>query len=161
MVLHRPVEPAWGIAAPPEPGHPAEGGSKQPQPRREQERLAWERSERRDAELKLINGLERQAGAWFRARLLHRYVHAPRRAMGQSHIEAKRGDEPVDFFAWAVGYVNQVDPLHQAARNTDLLGGVRPLGSGSGRSQGCGPPGGIRRADGVEDCGRDGQRQRR
>ncbi|MEQ1802611.1 MAG: hypothetical protein ABL989_11865 [Gammaproteobacteria bacterium] len=91
--------------------------------RREEERLAWERSERRDAELKLINELERQAGAWFRARLLHRYVRAARRALGQTHIEAQRGDEPVDFFAWAEGYVNQLDPLHPAARNTDLLGG--------------------------------------
>lgn len=90
--------------------------------RREEERLARERSYRRDAELKLINELERQVGAWFRARLLHRYVRAARRALGKSHIEAQRGKEAVDFFAWAEGYVDQLDPLHPAARNADLLG---------------------------------------
>lgn len=89
--------------------------------RREEERLEWERSKRRDIELKLIQELERQAGAWYRARLLHRYIRAARRVLGEQHIEAKRGDETVDFFAWAHGYVDQLDPLHPTVRNDDLL----------------------------------------
>jgi len=89
--------------------------------RRERGRLERERSERRDVELKLIHELERQAGAWFRSRLLHRYIRAARRALGEQQIEAKRGDETVDFFDWAQGYVDQLDPLHPAARNDDLL----------------------------------------
>lgn len=89
--------------------------------RREEERLEWERSKRRDIELKLIQDLERQAGAWFRSRLLHRYIRAARRVLGEQHIEAKRGDETVDFFDWAQDYVHQLDPLYPAARNDDLL----------------------------------------
>ncbi len=88
---------------------------------RERERLESERSDRRDAEVKLIQELERQAGAWFRARLLRRYIRAARRALGKDSITAKRGEERVDFFAWAQGYVDQLDPLHTTARNTDLL----------------------------------------
>lgn len=71
--------------------------------------------------MKLIHELERQAGAWFRARLLQRYIRAARRALGGDHVHAERGDEPVDFFAWAQGYVDQLNPLHPAARNPDLL----------------------------------------
>jgi hypothetical protein len=88
--------------------------------RREQERLEWARSRRRDIELKLIHELERQAGAWFRARFLQRYIRAARRALGEQHIEAKRGDKTVDFFDWAQDYVDQLDPLHPATRNDDL-----------------------------------------
>jgi hypothetical protein len=87
----------------------------------ERERLERERSQRRDVELKLIHKLECQAGAWFRLRLLHRYIRAARRALGEQHIEAKRGDKTVDFFDWAQDYVDQLDPLHPAARNDDLL----------------------------------------
>lgn len=86
----------------------------------ERERLERERSIRRDAELKLIHELERQAGAWFRARLLHRYIRAARRALGKQYIEARRGEDTIDFFAWAEGYVDQLDPLHSAPRNADL-----------------------------------------
>jgi hypothetical protein len=89
--------------------------------RREQQRLERERSIRRDAELKLIHELERQAGAWFRARLLHRYIRAARRVLGTEKIIARRGKEEIDFFAWAKGYVEQLDPLQPAARNSDLL----------------------------------------
>jgi hypothetical protein len=89
--------------------------------RREQERLERERSIRREAELKRIHELERQAEAWFRARLLQRYIRAARRALGADQVTAQRGDAQVDFFAWAQGYVEQLDPLHPAARNEDLL----------------------------------------
>jgi hypothetical protein len=88
---------------------------------REEERLKRERGRRRDIELKLIHELERQAGAWFRARLLNRYVRAACRALGSDQIMVKRGEGTVDFFAWAQGYVNQLDPLHPADRNDDLL----------------------------------------
>lgn len=89
--------------------------------RREEERLEHERDRRRDIELKLIHELERQAGAWFRARLLNRYVRAANRALGGNQIMVKRGEETVDFFAWAQSYVHQLDPLHPADRNDDLL----------------------------------------
>lgn len=47
----------------------------------EQQRLAWEQSRRRDEHDKLISELERQAGAWHRARMLRRYLRAARRAI--------------------------------------------------------------------------------
>ncbi len=81
----------------------------------------WERSQRRDFELKLIHELERQAGAWSRARLLYRYIRAARRELGEQQIKAKRGDATVDFFDWAQDYVHQLDPLHPAERNDDLF----------------------------------------
>jgi hypothetical protein len=81
---------------------------------------AAERRARRDTELKLIEELERQAGAWFRAKLLHRYVRHARRALAGEVIRVKRGAEAVDFYAWAAGYLDQLDPLHPAPRNTDL-----------------------------------------
>jgi 2,3-bisphosphoglycerate-independent phosphoglycerate mutase len=79
------------------------------------------RAERRDAELKLIHDLERQAGAWFRAKFLHRYVRAAQRALGNEQMTAQRGGETVDFLVWAQGYVDQLNPLHPAAHNDDLL----------------------------------------
>jgi hypothetical protein len=76
------------------------------------ERLKQERQERRAAHAKLRATLERQAGAWFRARLFRRYVRAARRKLsnGQS-IQAKFRDQPIDFLNWASNYIEQLDPL--------------------------------------------------
>jgi hypothetical protein len=89
--------------------------------REEEERRQQDRQERREAHAKLIADLERQAGAWYRARFLRRYVHAARRAMGGNRIEAKFRDQSVDFLDWAIAYVDQLDPLLETARNPDQL----------------------------------------
>ena len=89
--------------------------------RQEEERQKQDRQERREAHAKLIADLERQAGAWYRARFLRRYVHAASRALGGSRIEAKFRDQSVDFLDWAAAYADQLDPLSETARNPDQL----------------------------------------
>jgi hypothetical protein len=89
--------------------------------REEEERQEQDRQARREAHAKLIADLERQAGAWYRARFLRRYVHAARRALGGNRIEAKFRDQSVDFLDWAAAYVDQLDPLSETARNPDQL----------------------------------------
>jgi hypothetical protein len=89
--------------------------------REEEERRKQDLEERREAHAKLIAELERQAGAWYRARFLRRYVHAARHALGGNRIEAKFRDQSVDFLDWAAAYVDQLDPLSGTARNPDQL----------------------------------------
>jgi hypothetical protein len=89
--------------------------------REEEERGEQDRQERREAQAKLIADLERQAGAWYRARFLRRYVHAARRAVGGNRIEAKFRDQSIDFLDWAAAYVDQFDPLSETARSPDQL----------------------------------------
>ena len=89
--------------------------------REEEERREQDRKERREAHAKLIADLERQAGAWYRARFLRRYVHAARRAVQGNRIEAKFRDQSVDFLDWAASYVYQLDPLSETTRNPDQL----------------------------------------
>jgi hypothetical protein len=86
-----------------------------------EERREQNRQERREAHAKLIADLERQAGAWYRARFLRRYVFAARRALGGNRIEAKFRDQSVDFLDWAANYVEQIDPLSETDRNPDQL----------------------------------------
>lgn len=88
--------------------------------RRYQERLAREQSGRRATQAELVAELERQAGAWARARMLGRYVRAARRALepGQT-LHVKVANLEVDFLAWAEGYISQMDPLSPAPRNPD------------------------------------------
>jgi hypothetical protein len=71
------------------------------------------------AHSKLIAELERQACAWYRARLLRRYVKAAHRQLGSHRIEAKLQQENVDFFAWASKYIEQLDPLSPTPRHPD------------------------------------------
>jgi hypothetical protein len=87
----------------------------------EQERARQEglRSERRAIEQELICDLESQAGAWMRANMLRRYVRAARRAM-RNHPEMIAGQHDTGFLDWAEQYINQLDPLHFAPRNSDL-----------------------------------------
>jgi len=87
---------------------------------RERERQEEFIRQRRDAHLKLIHELERQAGAWHRAQYLRRYLRATRRTAGADTITATLQEESIDFLAWAERYINQLDPLHPTPRDPDL-----------------------------------------
>jgi hypothetical protein len=88
--------------------------------RERQERLRKELAERREANLKFICELERQAGAWHRAQFLRRYVRAARRALGAESITLNLDGKPIDFLAWAEHYVDQLDPLSATDHDSDL-----------------------------------------
>ncbi len=88
--------------------------------RRRLQELEWQRSKRRDTQLKLIRTLELQAGAWLRARTLRAYLKAARRVLGEGRIHAQVDGQTFDFLSWAEKYVNQLDPLHCEPRNRDL-----------------------------------------
>ena len=60
-----------------------------------------------------------QAGAWFRARLLQRYLRALRCTTGEGQIQGTLGEEKVDFLLWAEQYVAQIDPLSATTPNPD------------------------------------------
>lgn len=94
--------------------------------REEQKRLEHELSIRRENNAKLIAELERQAGAWFRAKFLQRYLRALRRAAGEGRLQGMLGDEKVDFLLWAEQYVSQLDPLPKTPRNPDQQCGRSP-----------------------------------
>jgi hypothetical protein len=89
--------------------------------RRKEEERRWALSRRREANAKLIHELESQAGAWLRARTLRSYLRALRRAMADQRLEAKRGDDTVDFLEWAEHYVDQLDPLSSTPHDEDLM----------------------------------------
>jgi hypothetical protein len=78
--------------------------------RLERERLREEEAERHRAHANLIAELERRAGAWYRARLLQRYLRAPRRTTGDGQIRGALGEEKVDFLLWAEQFAGQLDP---------------------------------------------------
>jgi hypothetical protein len=92
----------------------------------------WRRNTLQDeSQRKLITTLERHAGAWLRTRLLRAYLRAARRVM-EKPLHAVIDKQPIDFFAWAEGYVNELDSLHTQPRNAYsrppdpfLLAGVR------------------------------------
>jgi hypothetical protein len=86
-----------------------------------QERLREALAERRAANAKLIDRLEIQAGAWFRASLMRRYLRALRRALGTDHLAAKLGQESINFLEWGEHFVNQLDPLHDLPRNPNMM----------------------------------------
>jgi hypothetical protein len=86
---------------------------------RERQRLARLADERREAHSKMVAELERQAGAWYRTRLLRRYVKTARRQLGSRTIEAKLQHEKVDFLLWASAYIEQLDPLSPTPRHPD------------------------------------------
>jgi len=88
--------------------------------RQREERLQGERATRREAHIKLAQELERQAGAWHRARMLRAYLRSARRVLGNAKMYSTLLGEKVDFLDWAEKYVNQLDPLHPTARNRDL-----------------------------------------
>jgi hypothetical protein len=88
---------------------------------RERERLEFLAQERREAHAKLVRELERQAGAWYRARFLRRYIRAARHATNSRGVPIKLLDETVDFYEWAAAYVEQLDPLSPTPRHPDQL----------------------------------------
>lgn len=87
--------------------------------RAEQERLRKEREDRRDAHDKLRDELDRQAGAWHRARFLRRYIQAARRATSSRPVRLPFVDSTVDFLEWATNYVDQLEPLSNVRKNPD------------------------------------------
>jgi hypothetical protein len=88
--------------------------------REAQERRHQERAAIQEANQKLIVQLERDAGAWHRARYLRRYLWAARRQLGDRPLPARFRDETVNFLDWADEYVNQIDPLHEAERTGEF-----------------------------------------
>jgi hypothetical protein len=88
---------------------------------RQRQELAWKQSQRRDLQGKFVAELERQTGAWARARLFRRYLRAARRALASGEtLTVSIDGTSVDFLDWAERYVDQMDPLTQAPRNPDL-----------------------------------------
>lgn len=105
----------------------------------EEERRRKELEERQEANTKLIEQLERDAGAWHRARFLRRYVRAVRGALSAlpfsatsqkdelaqpahegspAHsIRVRLGNETVDYLTWADEYIDQLDPLSPIERS--------------------------------------------
>jgi hypothetical protein len=103
---------------------------------RERQRLARLAEERFTAHSRLIAELERQAGTWYRARLLRRYVQTARRQLGSRTIDAKLQQEKVDFFSWASAYIEQLDPLSPAPRHPDQTPRQYPYGPEDGALKG-------------------------
>ena len=92
------------------------------QERRQREKAERQRQlaiERRAAHRRLIHELERQAGAWHRARWLRHYVRAARRATTERPVRARYGNEGINFLARAERYLQQLDPLSPTPREPD------------------------------------------
>ncbi len=87
---------------------------------RRREEIRYRQSQRRAANAKIIHELERQAGAWHRARLLRAYLRAVRRAAGNQPIPARLGEMSVDLLSWADHYLDQLDPLSRTPHDEDL-----------------------------------------
>jgi len=85
------------------------------QARRQQE---WEAIQKGNQ--KLIAQLERDAGAWHRARYLSRYVRAARRALGDRALAASFRGESLNYLDWAERYMDQLDPLNGADRTGEF-----------------------------------------
>jgi hypothetical protein len=110
------------------------------QRREEETRLARERrealaTERREAQYKLIEELERQAFAWHRAKLLRRYLHAAQRAVGDRRIRVSLQKQSIDFLAWCSGYVDQLDPLSSTPYHEDQRWRGGPYGDDEERTK--------------------------
>jgi hypothetical protein len=89
--------------------------------RRRREIEALKARERRKAHGILIAELEREAGAWHRAQYLRRYVRAAKRALGERQVGMYLGDKQVDFMEWAEAYIEQLDPLSETPKNSELI----------------------------------------
>jgi hypothetical protein len=88
--------------------------------REEQEQRQKEREARQAAHARLIKQIETDAGAWHRARFLRRYIGAAKRALGSTPLPASFQNQSIDFLTWATTYVDQLDPLHEAARTSEF-----------------------------------------
>jgi hypothetical protein len=88
--------------------------------REERQRRQEEWEAIQDANQKLIDQLETDAGAWHRARYLRRYVQAARRQLEQATLKVRFRDQIIDFLAWAERYIDQLDPLQPASRTGEF-----------------------------------------
>ena len=77
------------------------------------------RSTLRASAAPLSRSVLRQAGAWARARILRRYIHAARRTVGDRTIQVPFLDKSIDFLDWATNHVDQLDPLSNVPPNPD------------------------------------------
>jgi hypothetical protein len=84
----------------------------------ERRREEWQAIQ--EANQKLIQQFETDAGAWHRARYLRRYLKAARMRLGGQGLRAVFRTETVDYLDWAESYVNQLDPLHAASRTGEF-----------------------------------------
>ncbi len=93
--------------------------------RERQESVRLERLRRtREAHASVIRRLEAEAGAWERAKRLHRYLRAARRALRPGEgIEADLEGKAVDILALGERFADQLDPLHPSVRSTSLFDG--------------------------------------
>ena len=88
---------------------------------REEARLRqeeWDAIKR--ANQRLVVQLERDAGAWHRARYLRQYVVAARKILGSRPLPVAFRNETIDYLDWAERYVNQLDPLREMARTGEF-----------------------------------------
>src|ERR1700685_1430153 len=88
--------------------------------REEQERRRKEWEAIREANQQLIAQLERDAGAWHRARYFRTYVRAARRALGTTALTATFRDKTINYLDWAERYLAQLDPLNAADRTGEF-----------------------------------------
>jgi hypothetical protein len=88
--------------------------------REERKRRQEEWEAIQDANQKLIDQLETDAGAWHRARYLRRYVRAASRELEPRTLQVRFRDQTVDFLAWAERYIDQIDPLQSARRTGEF-----------------------------------------
>jgi hypothetical protein len=71
-----------------------------------------------------------------RARFLKSYLRALKRALGEQTVEASLEKQPVDFLAWALHYVEQLDPLSPTPHDAALMDeSLRKYGSEEGVRQ--------------------------
>jgi hypothetical protein len=90
---------------------------------REREEAEHRRKEQeaiREANSKLIAQLERDAGAWHRARYLRRYIQAARRTLEGRELLASFRQQTVTYLDWAERYVSQLDPLTATERTGEF-----------------------------------------
>ena len=99
-----------------------EKDERQAREREAQERRRQERAAIQEDNQKLIVQLERDAGAWHRARYLRRYLGAVRQRLGDRPLPARFRRGTVNFLEWAEAYVDQLDPLHGAPRTDEFEG---------------------------------------
>lgn len=93
---------------------------RQERTRQEAERRREELEARQDANAALIKQLETDAGAWYRARHLRRYIRAVRKSLGADTIRARFRDRHIDYLNWAEAYVDQLDPLTSRLRSPEF-----------------------------------------
>ena len=98
-----------------------EASRREAEEERRQRIIELEQAERRRPNTKLAHALQRQAGAWFLARVLRRYVSALRRATSRQPSQGNLPGRSIDFLRWADRYIEQLDPLSPTPHDPDLI----------------------------------------